>query len=112
MSTLLSAMSNLVPFSMLSSVATLDHSLAGWTLLDVPATETRVFHYPVAFERAFQGAPLVQVSLAGLDVENTDATRVRLRAVDITASGFTIQLETWLNTRVWAVDVAWLAIGA
>lgn len=105
-------MSNLVPFSVLSSVAVLDSSLDGWTLLDVPATDMRVFNFSVVFERPFASSPLVHVALVGLDVENTDATRLRLRALDITPNGFTIHLETWLNTRVWGADVSWLAIGA
>ncbi len=96
---------------MLSAVTVLDSSLDGWTLLDVPADEARTFAFPVTFEQPFAAPPLVHVAITGLDVGNQDAARLRLRAVDIGPSGFTIHVETWLNTRVWAVDVSWLAIG-
>jgi hypothetical protein len=86
-------MSNLVPFKMLSAVAVLDSSLEGWSLLDIPATA------------------LVHVGLVGLDVSKEDNLRVRLRALDVSAEGFTLHAETWFNTRIWSVEVSWLAIG-
>ena len=96
---------------MLSSVTVLDSSLEGWTLLDGDASSARVFLFEVRFERAFAASPLVHVAIAGLDVENNDAARLRVRAVDIHSGGFCIHVETWLHTRVWSVDVSWLAIG-
>jgi len=104
-------MSNVIPLTVLSAVAVLDNKLEGWTLLEVPATEPRVFSFVVAFERAFSSAPLVHAAIAGFDVENHDSARLRVRAENITPTGFVIRVETWLNTRVWAVEVSWLAIG-
>jgi hypothetical protein len=105
-------MADLVPFTMLSAVAVLDSSLPGWTLLDVPADQPRVFLYEVAFERPFVQAPLVHVGVSGFDIGNHDAARLRVSAVDIHADGFTLRVETWLNTQVWRVDVSWLAVGS
>src|SRR5664280_1978312 len=75
------------------------------------STQPRNHRFEVTFERAFACPPLVHVGIAGLDVSNEDNLRVRVRAVDITVDGFSIEAETWFNTRVWAVDVAWIAIG-
>jgi hypothetical protein len=105
-------MSDLVPFTLLSAVTVLDSNLDGWTLLDVPAEAPRVFDFTVAFERSFSVAPLVHVAIAGLDVGNHDAARLKVQALDIHPGGFTIRAETWLNTQVWRVDVSWLAIGS
>lgn len=105
-------MSNLVPFTMLSAVAVLDSSLSGWTLLDIPASGRRAHRYQVVFERAFKSAPLVHVGLVGIDASKEDNVRIRIRPLDISSKGFTIQAETWFNTKIWSVDVAWLAIGA
>ena len=96
---------------MLSSVAILDSNLEGWTLLDAGPDSSRAFVFKVNFERPFATSPLVHVAIAGFDIENHDAARLRVRAVDIHAGGFGIQVETWLSTRVWSVDVSWLAIG-
>ena len=96
---------------MLSAVTVLDSSLEGWNLLDVPAEGPRTFQFDVAFERAFAAPPVVQVGICGLDVGNHDSARLRVRAVDINPKGFTLRAETWLNTKVWSVDVTWLALG-
>lgn len=104
-------MSNIVPLAMISAVTSLDSSLDGWTLLDVPASEPRVFRYDVAFDQPFPARPLVHLSISGIDVENHDCARLRAHPVDIRPDGFTIHLETWLNTRIWSVDVSWLAVG-
>lgn len=104
-------MSDLIPFKLLSAVACLDHSLEGWTLLDMAAEGARCFRQHVSFESAFARAPLVQVAIVGLDASNQDNLRLKVRAADITAQGFTLEVETWFNTRLWSVDASWLAIG-
>jgi hypothetical protein len=104
-------MSNLVPFTMLSAVTALDSSLEGWQLLDGPPDAARIQRHQVTFEQPFTSTPLVHVGITGLDVSKEDNVRLRVRARDINESGFVIEAETWLNTRIWAIDVTWLAIG-
>ncbi|HTQ04362.1 MAG TPA: H-type lectin domain-containing protein [Polyangiaceae bacterium] len=102
-------MSILSPLSMLSAVVSLGSLLDGWTLLD--GSGTRTFRHAVMFEHAFSAPPLVHVGVAGLDASKDDNLRLRVRAEDITRTGFSVVVETWLNTQLWAVDVSWLAIG-
>ncbi len=105
-------MSNVAPLSLLSAVVSLDASLHGWSLLEpVPETRRR-FCQAVAFERDFSTAPVVQVGLVGIDASKEDNLRVSVRAEEITALGFTLCVETWLNTKIWSVEVSWLAIGS
>jgi hypothetical protein len=104
-------MSNVSPLSVLSSVVVLGASLEGWSLLD-PNGADRTFRYPVHFNQAFSFPPVVQVGLVGVDASKDDNLRVRVRAVDITANGFSLEAETWLNTKLWSVEVSWLAIGS
>jgi hypothetical protein len=104
-------MSSVAPLTLLSATLVLDASLDGWSLLE-PSDETeRAFHCPVSFNRPFSTPPIVQVGIVGLDVSKDDNLRVRVRANGITESGFTLQAETWLNTKIWSVEVSWLAIG-
>jgi H-type lectin domain len=101
----------MTPLSLLSAVVTLDASLAGWPLLD-PGTESeRVVRHHVVFERSFSAPPVVHVGIVGIDVSKDDNVRVRVRALDITSRGFVLEAGTWLNTKIWSVDVSWLAIG-
>jgi hypothetical protein len=104
-------MSDVAPLTLLSAVVALDQSLAGWSLLDPTLDGDRIFRYPVSFDRSFTAPPIVQVGIVGLDVSKDDNVRVRVRAVDIGTTGFTLQAETWLHTKIWSVDVSWLAIG-
>ncbi|HEY6723571.1 MAG TPA: H-type lectin domain-containing protein [Polyangiaceae bacterium] len=104
-------MSNLVPFKLLSSIASLNHLLEGWTLLEAGTEEKRFFCQYVSFESPFSRAPLVQLSIVGVDASNDDNLRLKVRAIDINQLGFTIEAATWFNTRIWSVEVSWLAIG-
>jgi hypothetical protein len=102
-------MSTLAPLAMLAAVVPLGSSLEGWTLLD--GSGPRTFRYAVAFEHAFSAPPVVHLGVVGVDAGKDDNLRVRVRAEDVTSGGFTIVSETWFNTRLWAVDVSWLAVG-
>ncbi len=95
-----------------SAAVALDSSLEGWSLLDPSSDLDRTFRYPVSFNQAFPAPPVVHVGIIGLDASNDDNLRVRVRAVNITATGFTLQAETWLGTKIWSIGVSWLAIGA
>ncbi len=77
-----------------------------------PQGERRSCVQSVAFERAFRSAPVVHVGVVGFDISNHDCARLQVRAVNITESGFDVMVETWLNSRVWSVDVSWFAIGS
>lgn len=108
-------MSYVAPLTVLSAVVVLDASLEGWSLLD-PSIDVdrmdRTFRTGVSFSRSFSAPPVVQVGIVGIDASKEDNLRVRVRAIDITASGFAIHAETWLNTRIWSLEVSWLAIGS
>jgi hypothetical protein len=105
-------MSNVAPLALLSAVAVLDCSLEGWILLEPNGEGPRVFRLPVSFSRPFSVPPVVQVGIVGLDVSKEDNARVRVRAMDITETGFTLHAETWWGTKIWSVDVSWVAIGS
>ncbi|MGA7124370.1 MAG: H-type lectin domain-containing protein [Polyangiaceae bacterium] len=105
-------MSDVAPLSLLSATVLMDASLEGWSLLEPWNDGTRVFRYHVSFSRTFSTPPVVQVGIVGLDVSKEDNLRIRVRPIDITSAGFTLEAETWLYTKIWSVDVSWLAIGS
>jgi H-type lectin domain len=103
----------LAPIRFLSSIAVLDSSLEGWTLLEEAAVpeEPRRAQLTVAFDSPFSSPPVVHIGVVGLDVSKSDNTRLRARALDVTAHGFVVQVETWLHTQIWSIELSWLAIG-
>jgi hypothetical protein len=105
-------MSSIAPLTVLSSAVVLGTSLEGWSLLDPSGDSDRIFRYRVSFDQGFSAPPVVHVGIVGLDASKDDNLRVRVRAIDITAAGFVVEAETWLNTRLWSIEVSWLAIGS
>jgi H-type lectin domain len=105
-------MSNVAPLSLLSAIVVLDSSLHGWSLLEPVADERRSFRHGISFENPFSTTPLVQVGVVGIDASKEDNLRFSLRAEDITPYGFTLRVETWLNTKIWSIEISWLAIGS
>ena len=105
-------MSYVAPLSLLSAVVVLDSSLDGWSLLEPSVEGRRGFRKLVTFDTPFGAPPLVHVGVVGLDVSKDDNLRLSVRAENIVAQGFTLSVETWLNTKIWSVEVSWLAIGS
>jgi hypothetical protein len=102
-------MSTLSPLALLSAVVPMSSLVEGFTLHD--GVGPRTHGQPVVFERPFSAPPVVQLGVVGVDASKDHNLRVRVRAEDITANGFTIVVETWLHSQLWSVDVSWLAIG-
>ena len=101
------------PMNFLAGREVMGFQSEGWTLAAEPPHEAdRSHRVAVTFLTPFGGVPLVHLGIAGFDVCNGDAARLTATATEVTSHGFTILLSTWLNTRIWRVDVNWLAIGA
>lgn len=72
----------------------------------------RLFRFHVFFNGAFPNAPLVHLGITGFDIAHDEAARLTATVENVTTEGFDIVLSTWLASRLWRVDVNWLAIGA
>jgi H-type lectin domain len=103
----------ITPMNFLAGSEALGYLNEGWALDQAPhGSPERSFRSRVTFERPFTDIPLVHLGIAGFDVANQDSARVTSRVENVSPEGFDIVLGTWLHTRVWRVDVNWLAIGA
>jgi hypothetical protein len=100
-----------LPLKIAAAVARFDSEHLGWRLLDPHSDAPRSYATRIEFESPFQFSPVVHVGVSGFDIENSDAARLRVRVTHVDQSGFEVELETWLATRIWSVDVSWLAIG-
>jgi len=101
-----------LPMSFLSGTEVLGTDNEGWELdLYLGEEPERSFISHVKFERPFQSMPLVHLGVVGFDISNHDAARLGASVAGITPQGFDIVLNTWLGSRLWRVDVSWLAIG-
>lgn len=99
------------PWNLLSATVGVGLTTEGWNLAE-GADEPRIFVVEVTFSAPFNAVPVIQVGLTGFDMDQRDSGRIRLKTTDITPSGFKVEISTWLDTRVYAVEFSWLAIGA
>lgn len=102
----------ITPLNFLAGTEALDSRREGWTLDRAPhGAPERSYRSRVTFERPFGATPLVHMGMAGLDISNQDSARLTAKVENVSPEGFDLVLGTWLHTRVWRVDVNWLAIG-
>jgi hypothetical protein len=103
----------LQPFSFLAGKEVLGMASEGWQFDHGQGPDHgREYKLRVHFTTAFRNTPLVHLGLSGFDISNHDAARLSASAANISAEGFDLVLATWLDTRIWRVEVNWLAIGA
>lgn len=83
----------------------------GWTL--AAGTGERVFIEFVTFNKAFNTAPSVLVSMTGYDAKaGSDGTiKINLIVDKITKSGCVVKVVTWGDCKVNGVFGSWLATG-
>ncbi|KAF8547012.1 hypothetical protein OG21DRAFT_1425677 [Imleria badia] len=63
----------------------------------------------VNFERPFVTPPKVIVFFNGIDLDKNYNWRLRTTATEIDAKGFTLNIETWADTILYAAQACWIA---
>jgi hypothetical protein len=65
----------------------------------------------ILFVQVFEEAPNITLGLTGIDAAHDQNLRFRLQAIDVKATGFTIEFTTWSDTHIARASMAWQAIG-
>lgn len=107
--------STVIPWKAVSGVTSLGSQLPGWRLHEVPhdtPLDPRTFTTRVDFSHAFQVPPVVHTSLVGFDIDRHESQRISVSAANITTTGFDLALTTWMASRIYSVEVSWLALGS
>ncbi|KAF9222869.1 hypothetical protein BS17DRAFT_160884 [Gyrodon lividus] len=63
----------------------------------------------IHFEREFITPPKVVVFLNYIDLDNTRNWRLKTTATDIDVNGFTLNIESWGDTILYAAQACWIA---
>ena len=102
------------PWKVLSSHVGVGVLTEGWRLDVADSHEggPRCHQVEVCFATPFLAPPVVQLGLTGFDMDQRDSARLTLKAETITSTGFLATIATWADSRVFAVEFQWLAIGA
>jgi hypothetical protein len=104
----------LMPIKMNSSIVSFDQYTPAWTLADIDEhamEQTRRFVSRITFDSPFNYVPLVHVGITGFDVDHNDSARLNIHAESIDETGFDIVVQTWQYSRIYQVEISWLALG-
>jgi hypothetical protein len=63
----------------------------------------------INFERPFVTPPKVAVFFNLVDLDKSKGWRLKTTATNIDAKGFTLNIETWADTKLYAAQAAWVA---
>jgi hypothetical protein len=66
---------------------------------------------PIRFKEPFASPPDIHLGITEFDILEDSNTRLKVFASEITNRGFVIHVKTWCDTKVWSVEVDWLAYG-
>lgn len=66
---------------------------------------------PISFSTPFTQPPSVHMSISMIDAASDRNLRLSMRASNTTVEGFTAIAQTWSDTRIGRLEVAWTAIG-
>ncbi|MEA2665940.1 MAG: hypothetical protein QOI11_2884 [Candidatus Eremiobacteraeota bacterium] len=85
-----------------------DINTTGWTLSS-PSGD-RTYERYVVFQPPLAVLPVMHVALSVLDADATANVRVNVIATNVSTSGFSLRIEAWADTILYAVKASWLAI--
>jgi hypothetical protein len=102
--TLWSAVADVIAFAPADQdFLTGEHMRSLWRNLNSPASVR------IDFERPFLTPPNVVVFFNCIELERFRTWRLKTTATDIDTKGFTLHIETWLDTILYAARVGWIA---
>lgn len=108
----MSAPETVIPLRFVAGTTQFGQEDAEWSMLAPAKDEAmRYFEGSIGFEQAFRVTPMVHVGVAGFDIDHRDNARLSVRLSESDRFGFRVRIGTWLNTRIWSVEVAWVAVG-
>ncbi|KAF8603540.1 hypothetical protein BDV93DRAFT_579642 [Ceratobasidium sp. AG-I] len=67
---------------------------------------------PITFDRPYASVPNIIVWIKDLDLDKGTNYRVKTYATNITRTGFTLNVETWGDTKLYNAGVTWIAHAA
>jgi len=83
--------------------------LTGEHMRNLSADPTDPPSVRVNFERSFPTPPKVVVFFNYIDLDKSRNWRLKTTATDIDANGFTLSIETWSDTILYAAQACWIA---
>ncbi|KAI8792467.1 hypothetical protein BgiBS90_007931 [Biomphalaria glabrata] len=75
-----------------------------------PWTGVKEKKVAIVFRQAFSTLPYIVLQPTVLDLDKNFNTRLVIKAIDVTQNGFVLQVYTYADTILYAIEVTWLAL--
>ncbi len=84
-----------------------DYNSAGWSLHENEGF--RSFSIDIVFKKSFEKRPEIVLSTTMLDTDQKYPTRYKIEAKAVSSEGFLLEVTTWGDSRVNAIEGNWIA---
>lgn len=72
-------------------------------------TGDRTITIEINFLKSFEVKPNVVVGISSIDVEKSTAVKYAVKAISVSRDGFTVEVKTWGDTKIYSVTGFWVA---
>lgn len=72
-------------------------------------TGDRIYTIEVNFLKPFENKPEVVVGVTSMDVDKNAAVRYAVKPISVSRDGFTVELKTWGDTKIFSIAGFWVA---
>jgi hypothetical protein len=72
-------------------------------------TGDRLITIQVNFLKPFESKPDVVVGISSIDVDKGTATKYAVKPISVSRDGFTVEVKTWGDTKIYSVTGFWVA---
>lgn len=69
----------------------------------------RIITIEISFLKPFDVKPNVVVGISSIDVEKSTAVKYAVKAISVSRDGFTVEVKTWGDTKIYSVTGFWVA---
>ena len=105
--TILFLVSGLQAFVFIDGVANFNYFQTG-KLFEVGSGDRTDNRY-IAFTPPFATAPRIILAIKELDVSNQSNVRIDTYPTDVSRDGFSLNVHTWDQTKIYSVAISWIA---
>lgn len=72
-------------------------------------TGDRTFTIQVNFLKPFENKPDVVCGVSSIDVDKNAAVRYAVKPISVSRDGFTVEVKTWGDTKIYSITGFWVA---
>lgn len=73
-------------------------------------TGVRFVTIPISYDKSFEKKPHIIITVDKIDADKSANLRYEVKAVSVSRDNFTVSIQTWADSKIFAISGTWLAI--